>query len=893
MLQVNQSRLDPAVCASLLALPVSKSTVGLWDLRDSKSEPVNLVGHKQPVCSLCFSHDEPRLLCSAAEDYIIVWNVRKCLYNSSHGLEVRGQVILSHPGDVSHACFSMDAARIALCTDAVVKIINISQCKMVAKLVGHAARVTAAEFCPHYSATLVTVSDDRTVIVWDVDNLCLVYQSPVLCAAPLITLCMNRSEAHVAVASASGTIKVFDLADNKDFRQLCQMDVGKMLSRFRQKQQQRKSPELAEGPVIVTKVGTSRQTEGPAQGGGDAISSIESSDSVLSLLYCCPGSSSQCSAQGPSAWPGPSTQGHGAVGQVLSVASPVLVIVASRCMIQVDSRTLDVLSLVDLQDTLPSTFQHSVQELTIGGVELAGTGQLSSTQLVTVVGTLFESRVHSINWKLFTSKTSEAGMNLDSSVNRLMLSPSTETEGEISLSSLALEELSMVATKPLTDHSPLKSELVPCSTSGPGVAGRNHRGSVGGRGKKLDPMNQPLTFKTKVKSSGYTQAPRTTMFQPKINPRSKSTEVSISGRVQSLAAKITSQEYPHDAGPPAETHCKLTTGSVPASVTSLKFSGTGQHLACCLSNKTSLVFASPFGQKDSNVFIGHDSSVNSVSWSNSGKYLLTASNDRTAILWDKASAEILLTFSSISDNFKDSQTSGKSQKKDCYSKEVKGAQFFYMDKFVLVITGNLLCLYKYLVDRAKDDIKRYLTKSRYKLVKSWETASQNFTALSAVNTFYSHLAICAGSNRNIEIYDVNEGRLAHIFSDAHSKPVHTIALNEGSTYTSQPQEALNVFASSATLDCIKLWDVRSKRCVLRLQGHSNQAHGCGIAFSACGTYLGSGSEDKVTYVYDVRQGTFCQKLRGHTDVVSSVAFHPARPLLATGAIDGKLLLFQA
>ena len=216
-----------------------------------------------------------------------------------------------------------------------------------------------------------------------------------------------------------------------------------------------------------------------------------------------------------------------------------------------------------------------------------------------------------------------------------------------------------------------------------------------------------------------------------------------------------------------------------------------------------------------------------------------------------------------------------------------------MDKFVLLITGNLLCMYKYLVDRAKDDIKRYLTKSRYKLVKSWETDSQNFTALTAVNTFYSHLAICAGSNRNIEIYDVNEGRIAHIFTDTHSKPVHTIALNEGSAYTSQPQEALNVFATSATLDCIKLWDVRSKRCVLRLQGHSNQAHGCGIAFSACGTYLGSGSEDKVAYVYDVRQGTFCQRLRGHTDVVSSVAFHPARPLLATGATDGKLLLFSA
>ena len=897
VLQVNQCRLDPAVCASLLALPLSKTSVGLWDVRDPRSEPVSLVGHRRPLCALCFSHDEPRLLCSAAADYVIVWNVRKCLHNSSHGLEVRGEVILPDPGDVSHVCFSMDAARVALCTDAVVKVVSISLCKVEARLVGHAARVTAAEFCPHYSATLVTVSDDRTVIVWDVENFCLVYQSAVLSAAPLIALCMNRSEAHVAVASAGGMIKVFDLADNKNFRQLCQMDVGKMLSRFRQAQQQRKSPVLADGPVTVTKLGVSKKADlGPVAGDGDAsLSSIECSDSVLSLLYCCPGAGGEQSAQGPGTCTGAALRGHGAVGQVLSADSPVLVIVASRCMIQVDSRTLDVLSLVDFEESIPSTFQPSVKELTVGGVGLAGSGQASPMQLVTVVGTLFESRVHSIQWELASSRSCRGVADLDGSAARLTLAPSREAEGETCRTPLAPDDLSMVATRPLIDHSLLKSEFVPSSSSGTSASGRNqttHRGSVGVRGKKPDPMNQPLTFKTKVKSSGYTQAPRTTMFQPKTNPRSKSMEVSKGGRGQSLAAKISSQEYPHDAGPPSQTLCKLTTGSIPASVTSLRFSSTGQHLACCLSNKTSLLFPSPFGQKDSSVFVGHDSAVNSVSWSTSGKYILTASNDKTAILWDRASAESLLTFSSISDNFKDSQTGEKSRKKDCYSREVKGAQFFYMDKFVLVITGNLLCVYKYLVDRAKDDIKRYLTKSRYKLVKSWETDSQNFTALAAINTFYSHLAICTGSNRNTEIYDLNEGRIAHIFPDAHSKPVHTIALNEGSTYTSQPQEALNVFATSATLDCIKLWDIRSKRCVLRLQGHSNQAHGCGIAFSACGTYLASGSEDKVAYVYDVRQGTFCQRLRGHTDVVSSVAFHPARPLLATGATDGKLLMFS-
>ncbi|KAK7106246.1 WD repeat-containing protein 27-like [Littorina saxatilis] len=898
-LQVNQCRLDPAVCGSLLALPVTKTTVGVWDLTDPKSEAVSLVGHKRAVSALNFSHDEPRLLCSAGDDYVIVWNVRKCLQNAAQGVEVRGEVILSRPGDVTHACFSVDAARVALCVDAVVKIVNISLSKVVAELAGHTAKVTAAEFCPHFSATLVTISDDRTVVVWDVQNFSLVYQSTIISSAPLISLCMNRQEVHVAVASAGGMIKVFNLEDDKNFRQLSQIDVGKILSKSRQNQQQRKNSGSEGGPVVVTKGGVARKSEAPAVGGGDSnFSSIESSDVVLSLMYAY-SSSGHTSISPERAHFGPNTQGHGAVGQVLTAQSPILIIISSHCMIQVDSKTLQVLSVVDFQESIPSWFQSSVPEMTISAIGLAALGQVSQTQLAIVVGTQFESRVHSIQWELASAKSCEKETGLESPVTRLNLTFSPRAASEICSPQESSEELSIVAFNPLVENSPLKSELVLQSTSSATTAnGRtptSRRGSVGMGAKKPDPMNQPLTFKAKVKSSGYTQAPHshTNMFKPHTNFRSKSIDASKTRKGQSLVSKIASQEYPHDAGPPSERDCNLSTGAIPAAVTGLKFSGTGQSLACSMSNKTCLVFPAPFAHKDSNVLVGHDSSVNTVSWSKSGKYLLTASNDKSAILWDRATSEMVVTFDRINNNFHDSGSGDKSKNRDNYTKEVKGAQFFYMDKFVLVVTGNQLCMYKYHLHPAKPEIKRYLTKSKYKLVKSWETSSQNFTSLAAANAFYSHLAVCAGSNRDLEIYDLNEGRLAHVFNDAHTKPANAIALNEGSTYTSQPQEALNVFATSATLDCIKMWDVRSRRCVLRLQGHSNQAHGCGIAFSACGTYLASGSEDKLAYVYDVRQGTFCQKLRGHTDVVASVAFHPARPVLATGAIKGKVLLFKA
>lgn len=64
----------------------------------------------------------------------------------------------------------------------------------------------------------------------------------------------------------------------------------------------------------------------------------------------------------------------------------------------------------------------------------------------------------------------------------------------------------------------------------------------------------------------------------------------------------------------------------------------------------------------------------------------------------------------------------------------------------------------------------------------------------------------------------------------------------------------------------------------------------GAAFSPCMRYLATGSEDKATCIYDLRSTTLLHKLRppGQADVVADVAFHPYKPQLVVGCMNGRL-----
>uniref|UniRef100_A0A8C7Y5U9 WD repeat-containing protein 27 n=1 Tax=Oryzias sinensis TaxID=183150 RepID=A0A8C7Y5U9_9TELE len=372
-----------------------------------------------------------------------------------------------------------------------------------------------------------------------------------------------------------------------------------------------------------------------------------------------------------------------------------------------------------------------------------------------------------------------------------------------------------------------------------------HRSSLNTELKMKEPSNpkkkgsvqeQPLVFHSKVKSSGYTSSPRRVMFSPKTNVQ-KTSPPKKSKNVSSLHT-----DYPaEDAAP-----------TIPFTDLSLV-----NNQVLCLQHS------------------GHDKPVRSVSWSLSRQYWLSASEDLSLRMWTHCSSEPAIVMGD-----------------GMFSKPIRGAQFYYLDKFVLLGSGPSLHLYLYNVDVTSDDIKRYHRRSVFKLATRLKTSSTEITAMSAINDFLSYIVLVCGSDRSIQVVDMNRGGVASTMAEAHSRSIHCITQNKGSRFCTQTSDSYNLFLTSAITDGLKLWDLRTMRCVRRYDSHVIRCHPCFSSISPCGRFIATGSEDNCAYIYDIRSSLHLHKLHRHTDTVLSVSFNPAKPELLTGTLDGKLRLFQ-
>ena len=208
-----------------------------------------------------------------------------------------------------------------------------------------------------------------------------------------------------------------------------------------------------------------------------------------------------------------------------------------------------------------------------------------------------------------------------------------------------------------------------------------------------------------------------------------------------------------------------------------------------------------------------------------------------------------------------------------------GFRFYYLDRFVVGPDGGNVVLDAVALDSNPD-------RCRTKRVHRFSSDAQRVECVACLNDRYSPLIVAAASDKAVRVLDAAAGRCAREIADAHARPPHALAAPRSSDH--------DVFASAAVDGVVALWDLRSQHAVARFSAHACRRDPTTIAFSPCMRYLATGSEDKAAYVYDVRRAgaeDAVWKCRGARETVACVAFSPLHPQLATAGFDGCLRFY--
>ncbi|NXA61178.1 WDR27 protein, partial [Mohoua ochrocephala] len=710
----------------LCAFPVNHSELCIWNT--ATAQPLYLSGHHYSISALSFgSKIDPLLVCSASRERVIVWNLDECTQKVQEGFTPRGIVIGTLLGMVLHIRFSPDDQQVAVCAGNRIYMLSAKNEAVLAELDGHSAPVTAAEFCTWEKSMLISVSEDRTFKarkVWDYSTSQLIYQSGIITAFPLLSLLIDEENKQIITGCAEGQLWIFSLISDHNYRCIAHINLKKEQEKFCNKVW-KSGKEIGEGQNNSNLCkADSMRPEG----------SVETSLPVLLIEHC---DFFECF--------------HNEEITYSSLNTSYFWIGTSTGLLIINLANFELEAFLSYRGYSDLSIQIARS--------CALTRKAANQKVLCLITSMFEDMI---------------------AVLEVNLAALVRTQHSDFLPRGNEKSLSVIAS----------SYFFPFLT--------NHYFRVIGHicvllhketsRVKSTVKDKPLVFHNKIKSSGYTAAPRMTMFSPNTNVKKKEASK------WKTSCKCKNKEYPLESPPPIKYEKEISVTCKPTPIFCIQYSGDGELLACGLADKTVLIFNSNLTDVH-NVFSGHDGAVNSVGWSHDKKWLVSASEDRTLRVWSVWNKEPALILG-----------------KENFHKTVRFAQFYFIDTFILLCCGAEFHLLSFHLDTTKDDLKRYKQRSVCKLVQKFPmTSTMEITSLSAVNEFYSYIVLTAGSNRALEVFDLNAGCSTAVIQEAHVRSVHQICQNKGSSFSTQQPEAYNLFMTTAAGDGIKLWDLRTLR----------------------------------------------------------------------------------
>lgn len=848
---------------------------------------------------------------------VLLWHIDR-LFN------VNKSIIIDHPV-CEPSCIAFDHSgtllAVAFNRDVEIRVLQTSQ--VYVTLEGHIARVTKCEFHPIRQHLFFTCSEDRTFKVstnlygaksqhlmrtkqiWDLQAKSLLFQSAVLSAFPIFSLALNPVNGDACFGFGDGTIRIFALHETHAREQAILNVESHIRKQTRKIERQEKINDIMrDSPNVVSSLPPWARSERASETA--QIQALVSSGSNVRLSYniasdrlltddnsgevACPilGMQYLCVDLIHSERDSATLSFNTHKSRELLDREQYLLVAVPNYVVSINAFSYEMRTLQDLQ--VPISTQDASLDAVAVAKEVSFHGADGSDMIFVGIASAFSPCFTMMCASVNHDRPETSPM---SRVNIETFASNQAGENPHSLSSSSFERVSVIASGPPPKESVLN--LPSLSTS---KAKSKKKG-----GQSLD---QPITFRTRIKSSGYgTSNPfgiPNYSQRPSIAER-KTGKAIVSRPKASVESFL--KEYPVECGllqhhqtkhdlPPKILH--------DGAIHHIEYSADAKWLASAGNDKIALVSKLPFSrfQGDGNVFAGHEHTVRSIHWSQNNHMVVTTSNDKTSRVWLADSDVPSLTLNASVPP----ATNTFSSAKKAIQQEMVDAMFFYMDKFILSASGNSIRLHQFEIDELfarqqtkktkKNDLLNEPNKSRKKKVAQYTFQEmQSITSLTCINgSFLSSIILLGGSDRSLRIIDAGVGKTTRVIHEAHTRPVHSVVLPQASCFVSHPANFYDLLLSSSTSNIIHLWDIRADNCIMRFGEHVNRVHQLGAAFSPCMRYVATGSEDRLTYLYDIRTGRCLKKLSGHSDVVTSVAFNPLYPQLATASYDGSVHFYS-
>jgi WD40 repeat protein/tRNA A-37 threonylcarbamoyl transferase component Bud32 len=288
------------------------------------------------------------------------------------------------------------------------------------------------------------------------------------------------------------------------------------------------------------------------------------------------------------------------------------------------------------------------------------------------------------------------------------------------------------------------------------------------------------------------------------------------------------------------------------------------------------------------VLQGHDSFVLSASFSPDGTRIVTASNDKTARVWDAATGEevaVLREHDSVvfSASFSPDGTRIVTASDDRTARVWDAAT----GEEVAVLRGH-----DSVVSSASfsPDGTRIVTASWDKTARVWDAATGEEVVVLQWHGDIVHSAsfspdgtriVAASHDQTARVWDATTGdRIAVL--QGHDSFVLSASFSPDGTRI-----------VTASYDrTARVWDAATGEEVAVLQGHDNFVVSS-ASFSPDGTRIVTASDDQTARVWDAATGEESAVLRGHDSVVSSASFSPDGTRIVTASDDRKARVWDA